>query len=485
MKKNILKQFYIYQLNTRIFCLENHSKLSTLFSQVLDTSEVMAADAVWLMGIWKPSPLSVEICKKHEGLNHEFSKALPDITDSDIIGSPYSIYEYSTNPIIADHKIEIKQFKYKLNSIGKKLILDFVPNHMSIDSPLIDKYPEYFLYKKEENPKVCKNSFQHKNGKIYYYGKDPYYDGWTDTIQWDFSHPEVVNLHIQIIKDISEICDGIRCDMAMLPLEDIFEKTHGIKAFPYWEKIISEVKKEFTEFLFIAEVYWNLEFRLQSLGFDYTYDKTLYDRLKQENPKELYLHLQAEESFQNKSLRFLENHDEERALKTFAYESKSYFSLLCFLNGSILYHEGQSNGYEIKIPVQLGRRVKEKNFDISYFYSRALYVIQNRKNAEVSYYETKLHSFSNNTTTEYSIIKILAYLNKIEILILNPYSNQITGKMFLPEEVLEKIKSINSDVLVFKDIVDNMEYKRYKVELLNEIYIQLRPKQAHWFLIEE
>ena len=231
-------QLFIYQLNTRIFCIEHGAKMLKASEGFFTSPEVIAADAVWLMGVWFPSTASVNICRMHEGLGHEFRKTLTDLQSTDLIGSPYAVYDYNPNPIIAEHLLEIKQFRYKLNAIGKKLILDFVPNHMAVDSPLVDQYPDLFLYKKEEGAEVCKNSFLHKNGRIYYYGRDPYYDGWTDTVQWDFSHPGTLKLHAKILSEIADSCDGLRCDMAMLPLEDVFEKTHGIRALPYWKDLI-------------------------------------------------------------------------------------------------------------------------------------------------------------------------------------------------------------------------------------------------------
>ena len=127
MNHNKLNQFFIYQLNTRIFCIENGVSILQSPESFFFSEEVLASDAVWLMGVWSPSPASIEICKKHEGLDHEFRKALPDLQVSDLIGSPYAVYEYKPNPLIASHSLQLKQFRYKLNTIGKRLILDFVP----------------------------------------------------------------------------------------------------------------------------------------------------------------------------------------------------------------------------------------------------------------------------------------------------------------------------------------------------------------------
>ncbi len=479
MEKNLLNQFFIYQLNTRIFCAEKKSLLIQIPDSIFEEPEFASADAVWLMGIWKPSPKSVEICKSHDGLKKEFGKALQDLNEKDIIGSPYSIFEYIPNLSIANHKYEIKQFKFKLNVLGKKLILDFVPNHVSVDSIYIDLFPDYFLEKKGE---VCKNSFLHKNGKIYYYGRDPFFDGWSDTVQWDFSNPNVISLHKKILEDISEIADGVRCDMAMLPLTDVFEKTHGVKSLPYWTEIIPFLKKKKPEFLFIAEVYWNKEFELQEMGFDCTYDKTLYDRLKNSDKKEVYLHLKADKEYQTKSLRFIENHDEERGFSHFGENSFSYFALVCFLDGAILYHEGQSRGSELKTPVQLGRRQNEFDENTNDFYKRAFVQIQNRKDKTSELIDSNLGSYPNENV-EFVILKFIITENFFEIFILNTYPEKIYGKLKLPIQIEKLIQDFKNEEIIFKDIMDNQSFKRTKKDFLEGIHIELDSKKSHWFVI--
>jgi len=487
MNRNKLNQFFIYQLNTRIFCIENGTNLQQTPESFFSSPDVLAADALWLMGVWFPSKASVKICKSNEGLNHEFKKSLPDLQNSDIIGSPYAVYEYKPNPIIAEHNLQLKQFRYKLNTIGKKLILDFVPNHMSVDSPLIEQYPDLFLYKKESSAVVCKNSFLHKNGRIYYHGRDPYFDGWTDTVQWDFSNPTTLKLHTKLLLELADVCDGFRCDMAMLPLEDVFERTHGIRALSYWKELIANIKEIRPDFLFIAEVYWNREYDLQQLGFDYTYDKTLYDRLKNRDGEGIRLHLEATEDYQNHSLRFIENHDEERAAFTFGEYTNSDFALLCFLPGSILYHQGQKEGRKIKIPVQLARSPKEdKDYLSENFYDRAFSTIQKRqtKNLDLEIFELK--SYDKDYSVKNCIVRSI--LNRddkqLEILIFNSYSYEIIASMHLTESILQVIKLSSKNELILKDILTGESYTREKEVLIRGMFVRLEPGKAHWFVID-
>jgi hypothetical protein len=461
-----------------------------------ESSEFQAANYIWFMGVWKPSLASVAICQQHEGLNREFLKTLPDLADTDIIGSPYSIYEYTLNPVVAKTQETLRRLKTKLNKMGKKLILDFVPNHMSVDTIYLEKYPDLFLHK-EDHESLCHNSFLYpKNGRIYFYGRDPYFDGWTDTVQWDFSHPEVLELHKEILMNLSEYCDGLRCDMAMLPLPDVFEKTHRKKAVDYWEPLINHIRSVYPHFIFIGEVYWNREYDLQTLGFDYTYDKVLYDRLSAKDPDALRYHLFAGLDYQNKSLRFLENHDEERAMQTFGEKSIYKFSLLSFLPGMVLYHQGQSEGRLKKVPVQLGRTPKEDRHKIiMQFYDRAFSQISNRSE-EVHSFQVQIDSYEYDNFNplicyglyyfkQIPLLSGKAKVMHVEILAYNPESKQITGWMKLEENLRKFIHGVMPDTLEIRDITNGDVYQKLKTEIVTKgIYLNLGPENAHWFAMD-
>ena len=124
MNENIFKQIQIYEVNTRIFCKENGCTLEELPESFFESSEYGMANYIWMMGVWKPSPKAVVIAKTHGGLLNDYHKVLPDLKDSDIIGSPYAILEYTPNPLVSSSLANIKVLKKKLEEDGKKLILD-------------------------------------------------------------------------------------------------------------------------------------------------------------------------------------------------------------------------------------------------------------------------------------------------------------------------------------------------------------------------
>ncbi|MEK8171757.1 hypothetical protein NKH77_27515 [Streptomyces sp. M19] len=81
----------------------------------------------------------------------------------------------------------------------------------------------------------------------------------------------------------------------------------------FWPRIIEDVRRARPGLTFIAEAYWDLEWALQRQGFDFAYDKRLYDRLLHDPADSVRAHLRAAPEYQRGLVRFLENHDEPRA----------------------------------------------------------------------------------------------------------------------------------------------------------------------------
>ena len=210
------------------------------------------------------------------------------------------------------------------------------------------------------------------------YGRDPYFAGWPDTVQLDYSNPATVEAMMKELLRIAEQCDGVRCDMAMLILPEVFERTWGRRALPFWPIAIKTVREKFPDFLFMAEVYWDMEWTLQQLGFDYAYDKRLYDRLCEGHPKAVREHFYAEPDYQNKLARFLENHDEPRVASTIDQKKHEAAAVITFLSpGLRFFHQGQFEGRKKRISPHLVRAPQEPiNTDIQKFYTEFLNIIK-------------------------------------------------------------------------------------------------------------
>jgi hypothetical protein len=182
--------------------------------------------------------------------------------------------------------------------------------------------------------------------------------------------------------DLAEQCDGVRCDMAMLLLSEVFASTWGERAgraptTEYWEDVIGPVRAGHPHFLFIAEAYWDFEERMLDVGFDYSYDKPLYDHLVQDGAQAVRSHLRSTETREGRLLRFIENHDEIRAAEAFPpAKGRAAALTVLTLPGAVLLHHGQAEGRQVRVPVFLDRGPDEPVDDeVAAFYAGLLKVL--------------------------------------------------------------------------------------------------------------
>jgi hypothetical protein len=374
----------IYEINTWVW-LEELSRreqraltLASVPDAEWDHIAALGFDAVWLMGVWERSPEGIRISMANEGLLADFRRALPDFTDRDNVGSPYCVRRYVVDCHLGGAD-GLAMAREKLAGRGIRLILDFVPNHVAPDHPWVNEHPGYFIQGNEEDLTADPGSFVGLAGKVFACGRDPYFPAWPDVLQLNAFDRGLRSAVIETLSGIAGQCDGVRCDMAMLLMNTIFEKTWGSRAgskpeVDYWPEVIPAVKERYPEFQFIAEAYWDLEWELQQQGFDTCYDKRLYDRLEHEPAENVRLHLCADLAYQEKLLRFIENHDEPRAAATFTPEKHRAAAVTALtLPGARLIHEGQLEGRQVRLPVFLARRPEEQpDFDLLAFYRQLL-----------------------------------------------------------------------------------------------------------------
>jgi hypothetical protein len=253
---------------------------------------------------------------------------------------------------------------------------------MGTDHPWVEQHPDYFVQGSElDLTRAPQNYGRVKTSRgplVLAYGRDPYFAGWPDTLQLDYSNPATQAAMIAELGRISGQCDGVRCDMAMLILPDVFERTWGRRPEPFWPKAIGSVRRQHADFLFMAEVYWDLEWTMQQQGFDYAYDKRLYDRLREGHPQAVRGHLQAGLDYQNRLARFLENHDEPRAAATFPPGVHEAAAVVTYLApGLRFFHQGQFEGRVKRISPHLIRGPNEPpNAAIRKFYERLLELLR-------------------------------------------------------------------------------------------------------------
>lgn len=387
----------LMQLNTRILLEERGRELGRPASldDLPDAMFKILADAgfawIWLLGVWQTGPKSRHVSRNQPESRKAFLQDLPDLTEKDVTGSPFAVQAYSVRQEIGGDEA-LKRIRARLAKLGLRLMLDFVPNHVGLDHPWVDEHPEFFIEGDEQamaNAPQNYVSLETKAGpRVLAYGRDPYFPGWSDSLQLNYRHAGLRAAVIEQLRSVTQRCDGVRCDMAMLLLPDVFRRTWGDASLPrdgskpvdtqFWPEAIARVRRDNSGFTFLAEVYWGLEHQLQQQGFDYTYDKGLYDRLRGGDARSVRDYLEADPDFQRKSARFLENHDEPRAAAVFPWAMHQAAAIITYLvPGLRFFHEGQFEGRTRHGPMQLGRRPFEvPDSAIQAFYRRLVSCLQ-------------------------------------------------------------------------------------------------------------
>jgi hypothetical protein len=365
----------LYQINTRVTltALDRSSTLDDFPDSELDRIAGLGFDWVWFLGVWQTGPAGRTISVNNPEWQREYRHLLSDFQDADVCGSCFAIQSYTVHKDFGGNDA-LARLRSRIHARGMRLLLDFVPNHMAPDHAWAVEQPQFFVHGSEELLAREPQNYVRIGEKILAYGRDPYFSGWPDTLQLNYAEPCLQEAMARELERIATMCDGVRCDMAMLILPDVFERTWGKRPEHFWPRTIERVKRAEPSFLFMAEVYWDLEWELQQQGFDYTYDKRLYDRLVEGHARPVRDHFRADMAFQQRSARFLENHDEPRAASTFdplKHEAAAILTFLC--PGLRFIHQGQMEGFTRRIPVHLGRGPAEgTDAAIRSFYEKLL-----------------------------------------------------------------------------------------------------------------
>jgi hypothetical protein len=379
----------LYQINTRVWLTElstslgRPATLDDIPDGELDRLAKLGFDWIWFLSVWQTGEAGKQNSRANPEWRREFQETLPDLREDDIAGSGFAITGYSVHPALGGAEA-LARLRKRLSDRGLKLLLDFVPNHMGPDHPWVEQHPEYFVSGSEQDLANAPQNYTRVKRKagdlILAYGRDPYFAGWPDTLQLNYSNTSTQEAMIGELLKIAKQCDGVRCDMAMLVLPDVFERTWGLKAELFWPKATARVRKQSPDFLFMAEVYWDLEWTLQQQGFNYTYDKRLYDRLREGHAAPVRGHLCADPDYQRKMARFLENHDEPRAAGTFSLDMHRAAAVITFLSqGLRFFHQGQFEGRRKRISPHLVRGPLEAPDEALHaFYDELLGVLQRR-----------------------------------------------------------------------------------------------------------
>ncbi len=484
----------LYEINTRVWIKqfdtqEKRAALSDIPDEVLNEFAEKKINIIWFMGIWENCPSTIQKYCFTEELKNAYTFAYPEWKPEDIVGSPFAVNRYEVNPLLGK-KDDLLNLKKKLNDRGIKLFLDFIPNHFSADTDFIASNPEIFLNTDEasldNDPHTFYRSVRQKD-IIFAHGRDPFFPAWLDTIQVNYFNEAAREFMTNQLIDLTELCDGVRCDMAMLQLNNVFQNTWmGVLSRnniqkpkeEFWDHAINKVKLKNPDFIFMAEAYWDIEWNLQQLGFDFTYDKRLTDRLGNADVLSIKGHLHADEEFQKKSVRFLENHDEIRAVTKLGKERSIAAAIIVgTIQGMRFFHDGQFEGKKIKLPVQLGVQPFERPVkNIQEFYDKFLSIIS----TEIFHKGTWQLLYpdpAGPTNDSYNNIFtwLWSYKDERRLVVVNysDYTAQCRLKFDVPTDSTE-IRMI--------DLLNDVIYKRSPKEILTEgLFVELKGYRGHIF----
>ena len=380
----------VFELNTRCWLRELSDRqgfkvtLGTVPRAEFEKWRRLGFTHIWLMGVWTTGAHSRACSRNLPGLRRLCRGLMPDFSVADILGSPFAVAGYQVARALGGES-GLKKFRRQLAEHGLKLILDFIPNHTGLDHAWLTEKPELFVQSDKSVPETFR--VETPTGPRWIaHGKDPFFPAWVDTAQLDFRNPATHAAVLEELRTVAALCDGVRCDMAMLVLKEVFARTWS--HFPnstapekeFWAEAIPAIRQAQPGFLFFAEAYWDLEARLLEQGFDYAYDKRLYDYLVSRNYPELRRHLFAvPPEFLNAGAHFLENHDELRIKSLLAWPEHRAAALVTFgVPGLRLLHDGQLTGACCKISVHSGRRPLEApDLEIAAWYEKTLTALQN------------------------------------------------------------------------------------------------------------
>ncbi|MBI4249647.1 MAG: hypothetical protein HY611_09100 [Elusimicrobia bacterium] len=320
----------------------------------------MGFDTVWTMGIF---PI---------GLRNRLGTAG---------GSPYSVQDYTALHEDLGTEEDFRQFVQRAHGAGLKVIIDFVPNHSSMDSRLLKEHPEYYVHREAdpqypnhppkgyfnydaESPAGKRRLWVHHGG----YNSYGSLATWDDTAQLDYSKPETRNAMARSAASWVERfdVDGFRVDMAYQIVNSEFSRNWGT-AVPKEEFLLQlarEIKSIKPSAALIAEAYANFQ-ELSASGFDLIYSKSdesrpegqtgWYDALLSQNPRQIrHAIRRASYLTQQKGgadgLRFVGNHDERSPQRAFASRLAAAALVTMLLPGAFLFYGSQEIGFDRAAP---------------------------------------------------------------------------------------------------------------------------------------
>ena len=482
----------LFQANTRVWLtrivrqLGRQVTLDDVPDAELDALAAAGFEWVWLLGVWQTGAAGRAISRSNAGWRREFQETLTDLTEEDIGGSCFAITTYTVAKSLGGPSA-LKRLRQRLAKRNLRLLLDFVPNHMAPDHPWVSDHPDRFVAGTEEDLVRTPENYLRlplANGgqQILAHGRDPYFPGWPDTVQLNYANPAVQQAMQAELLGIAAQCDGVRCDMAMLILPEVFRRTWGLEAPDFWPTATAAVRARHPDFVFLAEVYWDLEWTLQQQGFNYCYDKRLYDRLREGHATPVRDHLRAGLDYQGRLAHFLENHDEPRAAGAFPHGRHGAAAVVTFLTpGLRFFHQGQLEGFQKRISPHLVRGPEEPTDEtLHHFYSSLLEILRQPvlRNGHWQLLETHAAWDGNPTSEDFLAFAWTGATGERVLVAVNfaPHSSQCYLRLPWPD--------LGGTQIHLKDHLSAAVYERDGDDLANRgLYLDVPEWHAHVFAV--
>ena len=276
----------------------------------------------------------------------------------------------------------LARLRERLRRRGLRLMLDFVPNHMGLDHPWVEEHPEHFITGTELDLARAPQELYlgQAQGRRSPAGLRPrsLFPRLARHAAAQLRQPRNAGSDDRrTVEDRRSVRRrALRHGHAGLARR--VRATWGQRAPLFWPKAIQRVRKRFPGFLFMAEVYWDLEWTLQQQGFDYAYDKRLYDRLRDQHARPVREHFHAGLDYQNKLARFLENHDEPRPRRRFLRKSTKprQSSLFCRRGCDSSIRDSSTGGRNGSPRISVVPRTSPLDPALRQFYDRLLTIMR-------------------------------------------------------------------------------------------------------------
>ena len=449
-----------------------------------DRIESQGFDAVYLMGVWRRSPMGRLMARTDRSLFRDYDRALPGWSMQDVVGSPFSVQAYEPDERMGGWT-GLDAARTSLAQRRMALVVDFVTNHTAFDHEWIRSRPDLYVEGTLDDYRRSPDLFQPIDaGSTVHFvacGRDPYFPPWRDVAQLNYFNPATRDAMSGVLESIAEHCDGVRCDMAMLVLNEVFANTWRdtvdlvwrAPSEEFWPSAIARARN----LTFLAEVYWDREWELQQQGFHFTYDKRLLDRLHRSHPAEVRGHLQADPAYGARMVRFLENHDEPRSLPTFGARLPAAAATTYAQPGMRFFFDGQFAGAEIRTPVQLQRWADETaRADVQELYRRLLSVIDLDVFHDGAWRLLDIRSAGD---ASYAGLVAVEWQHAGTRAVMVSNASGADG-----QGLLQIAELSNAPAFDFVDQLTDQKFRWARADLGDGLYVRLASGAAHLFLVE-